>query len=244
MGLNASKVSNNNSGNNKKFAPQPPIEAGAYPARLVQVLDMGLQPQRAFKGEAKPPAHTIRVTYELVDCFMLDEQGKDIEDKPRWISEEFPLKNLKADLATSTKRMKSLDPNNVLNGDWEAAIGFPLMVTIGVEKKGDKVYENILSTAAMRPRDAEKCPELQNPSKVFDLTNPNMEVFNSLPQWIRDKITGNLNYAGSKLQAILGEQGSDNVPPKENEGAVPEQKEPVPSPDAGEDAQEDNDTPW
>lgn len=240
MGLNASKVSNSNSGV-KKFPPQPVIDEGAYPARVVQVLDMGLQPQRAWKGEDKPPAHTIRVTYELVDCFMKDEDGKDIEDKPRWISEEFPLKHLKADLAKSTKRMASIDPDNTLNGDWVSAISRPLMVTIGVEKKGDKVYENILSTAAMRPKDIAKCPELVNPPKVFDLTAPDMEVFNALPEWIRNKIIGNLNYAGSPLAINLGGSGQVPEPRPQEAGRV---QAPEPEPDNPLEVAEDEDTPW
>ena len=56
----------------------------------------------------------------------------------------------------------------------------------------------------MRARDIEKCPELKNPAKVFDLDNPDMVVFGSLPQWLQDKIKGNLNFNGSKLQAALG----------------------------------------
>ena len=39
---------------------------------------------------------------------------------------------------------------------------------------------------------------------MFDLDNPDLEVFNAFPEWIRDKIKGNLNYEGSKLQKLLG----------------------------------------
>ena len=69
---------------------QEPIEPGSYPARLVQVIDLGLQPQE-YLGEEKAPKIEITTTYELSDEFMKDEEGNDIEDKPRWVSETFPL---------------------------------------------------------------------------------------------------------------------------------------------------------
>lgn len=213
MGLNASKVQ----GNGSKRVEQPTMEPGTYPARLVQIIDFGLQPQRAFDGKDKPPAHEISTTYEFVDCFLVDEEGNELEDKPRWVSESFPLHNLKADLANSTKRYKALDPELVAEGDWPKMLGNPVNVTIVINKKKDKIYTNIASTTTMRARDADKCPELKNPTKVFDLTEPNLEVFNSLPEWIREKIKGNLNYAGSKLEALLGGD-------KGNEGAAKEER--------------------
>ena len=86
-------------GNGGNFVPQANIEPGTYPGRLVQVIDFGLQPQRPFKGQDKPPAYELGTTYELVDEFMKDENGEDIEDKPRWVSESFPFHSLAADKA-------------------------------------------------------------------------------------------------------------------------------------------------
>lgn len=241
MGLNASKVQG---GNNVKRVEQPAMEAGTYPARLVQVIDFGLQPQRAFKGEAKPPAHEISTTYEFVDCFMVDEDGKELEDKPRWVSESFPLRNLLAELATSTKRMKALDPDNVFEGDWPKALGSPVNVTVVINESKGKVYTNIASTSTMRARDAQKCPELKNPTKFFDLTEPDLEVFNSLPEWIREKIKGNLNYAGSKLQKLL--DGAPEEAGKENK-PVPAKPKKEPAKELPEEAaaeEEEQDAPW
>jgi hypothetical protein len=241
MGLNASKVK----GGNANKVEQPVMEAGTYPARLVQVIDFGLQPQRAFKGEAKPPAHEISTTYEFVDCFMVDEKGNDIEDKPRWVSETFPLRNIMADLATSTKRAKALDPENVHEGNWPALLGSPVNVTVVINESKGKVYTNIASTATMRAKDAQKCPELKNDTKFFDLSEPDLEVFNSLPEWIREKIKGNLNYAGSKLEALLGGEDNREAPKKEDKGEKPEQEKPAranAAPKAEED--EDEDAPW
>lgn len=198
MAINASKVK---TASNR--IEQPNLEPGPYPARLVQIIDLGLQPQRPYKGVEKPPAHELMVTYELSDAFMIDKEGNDLEDKPRWVSETFPLNNISADLAKSTKRYVAFDPNISDGGDWSKQIGKPCTVNIINNESKGKVYDNVDSVAPMRARDAAKLPELVNPSRVFDLDNPDMEVFNSFPDWIKEKITSNLTFSGSLLEGLL-----------------------------------------
>ena len=188
----------------RKFVEQPNIPAGVYPGRLVQIIDFGLQPQRPYKGADKPPAPEIGLTYELVDTFLIDEEGKEIEDKPRWVSETLPFYGLYADKAKSTQRYLAFDPNQDWGGNFAQAITLPVNITIVNNKVGDKVYDNVASISPMRPRDAEKCPELKNPPKVFDLDNPDKAVFEAFPEWIREKIKSNLNFAGSPLQKLVG----------------------------------------
>lgn len=202
MTLNASKVP---FGGSKERVEQPNLEPGLYPARLVQIIDLGLQPQRPYLGQEKPPANEIMLTYELVDSFMIDKDGNDVEDKPRWVSETLPLLNIKAEKAKSTQRYMALDPTMADGGDFIKQIGKPVNVNIVNNKgKDGKVYDNVSAIAPMRPRDAERTPQLVNPSKVFVLDDPDLEVFNALPEWLRDKIKGNLNYAGSALQKLVG----------------------------------------
>lgn len=213
---------------NKDRVDQPNIEAGGYPGRLVQLIDLGLQPQKPYQGQEKAPVQMVMFTYELVDCFMLDEEGNEIEDKPRWISETLPFLPLKSDKAKSTQRYKAFDPTEENEGDWAKYIGAPVTVTIiNNPGKEGKVYDNIASLSPMRPRDVEKCPPLKNPTKMFSLEDPDIEVFNSLPEWIRDKIKGNLNFKGSKLEKLLSGGGSKapnkakEAPKQEDKGTPP-----------------------
>lgn len=220
MGLNANKVGGGKK-ENKNFVKQPSLDAGVYPARLVQVIDLGLQAQRAFKNEEKKPCQEIMFTYELVDAFMVDEDGKDIEDKPRWISETLPFYGLYADKAKSTQRIRAFDPDGVHEGQVGNMVDTPVNVTIvhGENKKDpERPYENVANVASMRARDAAKCPELKNPVKVFDLDSPDLETFNKLPEWLREKIKGNLNFKGSKLERLLDGKEDEVVHSK------PEQK--------------------
>ncbi len=200
MAFNAKQAGN---GGGKERIEQPVIEPGLYPARLVQLIDLGLQPQKPFAGKDKPPMQEISLTYELVDVFMKDEDGNDLEDKPRWISETLPFHNLKADKAKSTQRYLAFDPKEEWEGDLTKALGLPINVVLVNNQVGDKVYTNVASLAAMRAKDAEKCPALKNPTTLFSLDEPDLAVFNKFPKWIGEKIQKNLNYAGSKLEAAL-----------------------------------------
>lgn len=191
-------------GQQRKYVEQPNIAPGSYPGRIVQLIDLGLQPQRPYQGQDKKPAYELMFTYELVDTFVVDEQGKELENKPRWISETLPLHPLIADKAKSTQRYNTIDPNGEFGGDFSKLIDKPVSVLVVNNKSNGKVYDNVASIAAMRPRDAANCPELVNKPTIFSLEDPDIDVFNRLPKWIQDKIRGNLNFNGSKLQMLVG----------------------------------------
>lgn len=240
MGLNAK----NAKGGGKDFPRQPPLDPGTYPARLVQVIDLGVQPQRPFKGEPKEPAHEIMTTYEFVDEFCIDldpdseTHNEVMEDKPRWLSETFPIYNLKSDKARSTKRYHALDPDEEHEGEWGELVGFPVNVSVVVNQgKGDnadKVYENISMTSTMRAKDAARCPELVNPPKVLDRDDPDLEVFKSLPEWLQTKIKEGLDFEDTALADALS-----------NEAAEPKKKEKkADKPKVEEKEEDDEDESW
>lgn len=204
MTLNANKLKAPNNPN-KKYPPA--LEAGTYPARLVQVLLLGIQKERPFKGEEKAPRLHIYLTYELLDEFMKDDDGLDMEDKPRWISEEIPFMSLKADLAKSTKRYFALDPEQKYDGDWAQLVGTPCMITLVREEDKrpdvDRVYNKVASVSSMRPKEAAKAAKLKNEPKVFDFYDPDMDIFDLLPDWLQDKMKDAVDFDGSALQKAL-----------------------------------------
>lgn len=222
MTFNAKKLP---SGSNTKRPPA--LEEGSYPARLVQLINMGIQPSRPFKGEEKPPRLTVRVTYELLDEFLKDEDGLDMEDKPRWLSEEFAFMSLKQDKATSTKRYYALDPEDKADGDWSQLLAAPCMVTVVAEadkRPGmDIIYNKVGSISAMRPKEAAKAPGLVNPTLLWDFYSPDIEVFKNFPEWLQTKIQSAVDYDGSKLQQLLG--GASEPPQVKEKKAEPKEEE-------------------
>ncbi len=199
MSLNAKDVKGNGT-------VQEPVDPGSYPARLVQVIDLGLQPQE-YQGETKKPAQEIAITHELLDEFIKDENGEEVKDKPRWLTEIFPLYNLSADKAKSTARYFALDPDSKYDGDWTKLLGATEVVTVvtnaGKGKNKGKFFSNVVSTSTMRAKDAEKAPGLINKPKSFDLSKPDIELFMSLPKFLQDRIKANLEYGGSDLEALV-----------------------------------------
>lgn len=203
-------------GNGAGVAKQEPIEAGTYPCRIAQVIDLGLQPQRPYQGQEKSPKHMIMVTYEFVDEFCLDEQGNEMEDKPRWLSERFTINPLSSDLAKSTKRYYAIDPNEEMEGDFGKLLGMPCNVTVVQREYQGKTYDNVGNVSTVRARDVSRMPELVNEPRAFDLSEPDLEVFGSLPEWIQDLIKSNLEFKGSELDQALG-GGQEREPEQEGD---------------------------
>jgi len=109
MGLKTTGAASASSGGGSK---QEALPAASYPARLVQVIDLGVHIEH-FKGEAKDPRDQMQLVWEMTDEFLLDEEGNEVEDKPRWQYQDFPLYGLGADLAKSTKTYLAIDPKNI-----------------------------------------------------------------------------------------------------------------------------------
>lgn len=211
MGLNAKKQSTGTTGG---IGKQGNIEPDTYNARVVQLIDLGVQKQRPFRGEPKDPAQMLYITYELVDCFCKDEDGNDIPDKPRWISEDFPFFSLNADRAKSTKRYNAIDPSGVLDGEFTDLVDQPCDVIVvsnlGKGKHEGKIFDNIADVVPMRKKDVQSCPPLQNPAKVFVFDEPDLDVFQSLPEWLQERIKGSEGYPTSELRNLL--EGSSEAP--------------------------------
>ena len=224
MSLNANKVKVES---NNKRVEQEPVKIGNHAARVVQVLDLGLQPQRPYKGEAKPPKHCIQLTYELSHEFIKDEEGNLVEDKPRWLSEDFPFYSLQAELAKSTKRYLAIDPDQTVGGDFTKLVGMPCTVGIvhnkGNGKHAGKIFDNIGVVTGPTAMPGYNQPELVNTPKVFTLDEPDMEVFSALPEFLQEKIKGNLEYKGSALAKELGESNTEAPKPAAVVGAEEEE---------------------
>ena len=211
MGLNLNTIVGSGDGNEDGMPRQENIEPGSYPARIVEIIDMGVQ---VTTGKyAKPPRQKLKITYELVDEFCKDAEGNEMEDKPRWIDEKFPLYSLSIDKATSTKRYNALDPSNKFKGDITQLLGEPCTVTVinkpGEGKNASKVYDNVASAVAVRKKEAANIPPLVNKTKLFLMDEPDLEVYESLTKWMREDIMAAVGFDDSPLAALLNGEGGD-----------------------------------
>ena len=205
MSLNAREVPSSGGGGDR--VQQAALPADLYPARVVQVVDLGLQPRKPYKGQPKDPMHHIRITYELSDEYMKDEEGNDREDMPRWLSEKMPFYNIGAEKATSTIRMKAIDAGGVTGDDFTELVGMPCQLVVITaphpQYAGQEINYVDGVTGPVKVKGYEQ-PELVNPTTVFLLDEPDMEVWETLPEFLQKLIQSNLEFNGSKLQGVLG----------------------------------------
>lgn len=203
---------------------QPALPAGMYPARLIQVVLLGMQPQ-SFQGVAKEPKMSMRLVYELLDEFMVDEEGNETED-PRWVGETITLNPLDNDNANSTKRYYALDPECDFEGDFSKLVGLPVMVNLsktqGKRDNSDRYFNNVKGLAAPRPKEAEKMPEAKGTPLVWDFYTPDVDVFMSFPMFLREIIQKATDYEGSMLEKLVDAW----VPSEEEEQPKEEKKAP------------------
>lgn len=223
----------------------PLLDTDNYPARVVQVVDLGLQANKFDKGETH---YRMMLTYELSDAFCLDEEGNDVLDKPRWFSEEINVIDLPEGMdlqdiytdqyrgkAKMVIRARAFDPKGVHDFDFSKYLDSPCAVTMIQKKKKDGTLKNEVGnvTAPMRGM---VVPELVNEPKFFSLDEPDLEVFKSLPDWVQEKIKENLEFNGSPLQKLLGIPYVEPEPEGED-GAQG-------GPDEGDEKDEGEDAPW
>lgn len=238
MTLNVKKMK---SAPSKSRVAQDELAIDSYMTRIAQVIDLGIQPREKWctttnsyiVDTEKAPAQKVMVTYEFLTEFCKDAEGNFDETKPRWLSEELFLFPLDVDLATSTKRYKALDPQEKVEGDWTLLVGAPCTVTIAHKKSGKAKIGTV--TPAMK---GVPYPELKNDPKVFTIAEPNLEVYGSLPDWVKDKITSSVGFSGSALDVVLN-GGAPKEAPKPQE--APKQ---APTPSESSDDEDGDDTPW
>lgn len=211
------------------------LAPNGYPARLVGVVFIGVQNQRPWLGEAKPPVDEVRLTYELSHEFMKDEDGEILADKPRWLTEKVAFKALKLEKAKSTKRFKSIDPSGVNAGDFKACLGNGCtLVIVNNPGKGDhagKVFENIGDVTPAPNMPGYTQPEVVNETFYYDLNDDSctLEEFRALPEFVQEIIMGANDFSTSVLAKQIG-----------GENGQPSADVPQDAPEAADDAGEDS----
>ena len=170
--------------NTSKPVEQP--ELGTHMARLVGVVDMGHQPGFEYQGKEVQSSYKVRLTYDLVNSEMAD-------GRPHWVSEE--VTNSDNEKSTLSLRVRTL------RGSFDnlfSMINAPCMVTL-VENKNGYVKIDGQGGVGGVPAGIE-VPELRNDPMTFETDNPDMDVFEKLPEFIQNRIKENLDYTGSELE--------------------------------------------
>jgi hypothetical protein len=169
-----------------------PIAPGSYAARCYSMVQIGTITEN-IAGTDKE-LHKVRITWELPNetAVFKEENG----EQPRVISEEYTLSlNEKANLRKMLQswRGKAFTDKEADAFDITVLVGKPCMLSISQKesKKGNTF--SYISAVSLLPKGME-CPPQINASQVLSFDTWDDELFQSLPDFIKDKIKGSKEY--------------------------------------------------
>jgi len=179
------------------------IPAGSYAARCYSMIHIGTI-EETFNGEAKE-RNKVRITWELPTEMITfnEERG----EQPRVIAKEFTLSlheksTLRAFL--ESWRGKSFTDKEAQSFDVTNLLGVPCMLSITHKTATNgNTYANI-SSVSMLPKGMD-CPELINERQELTYDNFKQELFESLPDFIKEKMIISKEYQSLN-------QDTDEVP--------------------------------
>ena len=182
-------------------AKSDPVPAGTHIGVLYQFIHLG-----TIDGKFGPK-DTIRLTFELPEETKVFKEGE--EAKPLVISREFGnTMSAKGNLRPFVESMigVSLDDEEAGSFDLQGMLGMSCLLNVVHDSKDGNTYANIASVSPLLK--SMKKPAQFNESVFFDVNAFDLEVFNSLPEFLRKKIESTQEFARKKNRAAE-ENGND-----------------------------------
>jgi len=186
-----------------------PIEAGNHVARCIQVIDLGTHSEKSFESDEYKLNHKIRITWELPNEIIEweDKETKEKKTRTQLISREF-----KASLHENAGLRKMLASWRGRDFTEEELKGFSLqkllnvacMLNITHTEKDGKKYANI--TAVTPLAKGTTAPDLISELVFFDLDEWNQTKFDSLPEFLQEKIKVSTEYANTQNNQTVPNQ--------------------------------------
>lgn len=171
------------------------VPAGTYTARCYQMIDLGTQKTTGQFGEKEQ--HKIRISWEV---FGEDDSGQaltvDIKGKqmPMTVDREFTLsmhENATLRAFLSNWRGKAFTDEEAFTFDISKLVGAYAMVSVAhSESKNGKTYANVVSAVKLPKELANAKPAAVHADVIFNLDEPDLQVFDAFPQWLQEKIQG------------------------------------------------------
>jgi len=170
-----------------------PLEAGNYPARCISMIRIGTI-EEEYKGQKKW-MDKVTLTFEIPDEQRVFTEAKGLQ--PYVFSKDFTLSMYeKANLrkVLESWRGKAFPEVEAEKFDITKLLGKPCMINV-IHKTSGKgsTYADISSLATL-PKGLE-CPEQVNPTLELSFDNWSAAIFESLPDFVKEKIKKSKEYA-------------------------------------------------
>lgn len=168
--------------------------AGNYIARCISMVEIGTV-EETYLG-VKKMLHKVRIGWEFPHELKVFNEEKG--EQPIVVSKEYTLSlfekaNLRKEL--ESWRGKAFSEVEAKKFDITKLIGVPCMINLihkPSEKDPTKIYEKISAITPIAK--GVTCPEQINPSFIFSFDEFSEQKYNSLPQFLKDKIALSMQY--------------------------------------------------
>ncbi len=159
-----------------------PCPAGTWPARCVQLIDLGSQ-QSTFEGQTKT-ARKVLVGFEVCDPDARRDDGAPFVASKRFTMSLHEKSALRAFL--QAWRGRPFTPEELRGFDLRVLLGQPALLGIVHVGKDGRTFANISS--CMRLPKGMPAPAGELDLLHFDLSAPDWQAFELLPQRVRQQI--------------------------------------------------------
>lgn len=181
----------------------PRIEDGSYPARIVQILDFGMQLETDYKtGEPKTyddgnpiVRHKVWVNFEF-PTELIEIDGV---QKPKWLGKEFSVSA--HEKSALYNLLKAADPKGTITNKGRnvgGLLGLPVMVSVSSTSGGKAKISSVSGVPKGMQVDS-----LQNPEVLFDLDGDDVATFESLPNWMQERIKDGVDFDTSRFYQVV-----------------------------------------
>ena len=185
----------------KITAPRPQttktlVSEGTHPARVIGFIQMGTA-EDTYMGEVKKFTK-IRLSWEFPEETKVFKEGEDA--KPLVHSQEYTFSmGKKSNLRPIVEGIigTSLQDEEAFNFNFASLLNLPCLVSIKHGKtKSGALYAKVGSTS--KPMKGQVIKSAFNPIIMFTFQNWNEEYFQSLPEFIKEKIKRSDEYKAMK----------------------------------------------
>lgn len=181
------------------------VPEGAYTARCIKVIDLGTQTTTGQYGTKHQKQ--VMVTWELLDDEIKMQDGRPFAATQFYTASLHEKAKLRKDL--EAWRGKKFNDAELEGFDLKNVLGTYCMLQIVHSQDGQ--YANV--NAIMSYRGTK--PEGVNSTMAFDISNPDMDVFNALSDKMKAKITSTPEWAEREQVLDTMDDEPDGAPEEE-----------------------------
>jgi hypothetical protein len=170
--------------------PKERMDGNMYPARCIQVLDLGTHANTHPQAAAGSKKRSLMLVFEFSNTFMKDENGQPDPTKPFVLSKEYTQSlGSKANLCKllNTWNNTNMSEEDKKAFDIKSLMDKPCLITVSKDEKGDKVYNNINSITALP--DAMPIGDRVNDLVYYEISDSagDPEAHGKVYEWIQKK---------------------------------------------------------